>query len=71
MYTYQLVTQSTRITPGTDPHILDLILTNKEAMIQTISYTWGLLGSDHTRIHFRLNRTERHITGYNYEKVNF
>ena len=73
---YQLVTQQTRIRLGTDPHILDLILTNEEAMIQIIiSYIAGLGSSDQTCIHFHLNciatRSERHTTGYNYGKVNF
>ena len=74
---YQLVTQPTRIRPGTDPHILDLIVTNEEAMVQDITYTAGLGSSDHTCtcIQFHLNctatRTERNTTGYNYGNANF
>jgi len=66
---HHLVTQPTRIRPGTNPHILDLILTNEEAMIQNISYTVGL---DHTCIQFYLNcAAERNTTGYNFERANF
>jgi len=72
---HQLVTQPTRIRPGTNPHILDLLLTNEEAMIQNISYTVGLGSSDHTCIQFYLNctatRSERNTTGYNFGRANF
>jgi len=72
---HRLVNQLTRIRPGTNPHILDLMLTNEEAMIQNISYTAGLGSSDHTCIYFHLNctatRSERHTTGYNFLEGKF
>jgi len=69
---HQLVTQPTRIIPGINPHILNLILTNEEAVIQNISYTVGLGSSDHTCIQFYLNCTaERNTTGYNFGRAKF
>ena len=44
---FQLVTQPTRFRLGAEPHILDLILSNEEAMVHNIKYTTGLGNSDH------------------------
>ena len=49
---FQFITQLTRFRLGTKPHILDLILTNEEAMVCNIKYTAGLGNSDHICIQF-------------------
>jgi len=47
-----------RIRPDTDPHVLDVILINKEAMSNIlITYTAALGSSDHTcQVHGELVR---------------
>jgi len=61
-----------RIRPDTDPHVLDLILINKEAMSKIlITYTAALGSSDHT-CHLNCSATrkrEKHTKGY--MKANF
>ena len=70
---FQLVMQPTRFRQGAEPHILDLILTNAEAMIHNIKFTAGLGNSDHVCIQFGLNctanRSVSNNIGYNYLKL--
>ena len=44
---FQHVNQSTRFRPGSSPHLLDLVLTNEENIVQSIKYSSGLGLSDH------------------------
>ena len=70
---FQLVTQPTRFRQGVEPRILDLILTNAEAMIHNIKFTAGLGNIDHVCIQFGLNcTTNRSVSnniGYNQEFI--
>ena len=70
---FQLVMQPARFRQGAEPHILDLILTNAEAMIHNIKFTAGLGNSDHVCIQFGLNctanRSVSNNIGYNYFKA--
>ena len=72
---FQLVTQPTRFRPGTEPHTLDLVLTNEEGMIHNMKYTAGLGNSDHICIQFGLVYTATKMIhknmGYNYYKADF
>ena len=51
----QLISQPTRFHVGTEPHLLDLLLTNETNMVNNIEYCSGLGKSDHVCIKFMLN----------------
>ena len=53
-YLYQHVAHPTRYRPGTQPHVLDLVLTNEENMVQNLRYEAPLGYSDHVIIRFDL-----------------
>ena len=42
LFLYQHVTEPTRYRAGSTPHILDLVISNEEGMVQDISYDPGL-----------------------------
>ena len=64
-YLYQHVTENTR-GRGTDtPHLLDLVLTNEEGMIEQVEHEAPLGKSDHCMITFKFNcYTEQHNKTY-------
>ena len=54
MFLYQDVYEPTRYRPNTTPHVLDLILTNEENMVNDLQYLPGLGLSDHVCLKFSL-----------------
>ena len=54
MFLYQHVYKPTRHRPNATPHILDLILTNEENMVNDLQYLPGLGSSDHVCLRFNL-----------------
>ena len=54
-YLFQHVQKATRFRQGNDPHILDLVLTNEEGMISSITHLPPLGNSDHEVLSFRLH----------------
>ncbi|RUM41878.1 MAG: hypothetical protein DSY80_08175, partial [Desulfocapsa sp.] len=51
-YLYQHVTENTRGRGGNTPHLLDLVLTNEEAMVNNLQHFSPLGKSDHCVIEF-------------------
>ena len=69
-FLYQHVKENTRYRAGSEPSLLDLLLTNEENMINSVSYMPGLGKSDHLQLMFTFNcYTETSQTVY--EKLNF
>lgn len=67
----QLVTEPTRNTS-----ILDLLLTNREDIIQENEVVDGIPGSDHESVQFSINLTKKKITRhrrlmYNFKRADF
>ena len=54
-FLYQHVKNNTRYRTGSEPSLLDLILTNEEDMINIINYMPGLGKSDHLQLQFTYN----------------
>ena len=54
MFLYQHVYKPTRYRPNATPHILDLILTNEENMVNDLQYLPGLGSSDRVCLRFNL-----------------
>ena len=54
LFLYQHVYEPTRYRPNTTPHVLDLILTNEENMVDDLQYLPGLGLSDHVCLRFNL-----------------
>ena len=54
-FLYQHVAQPTRFRHGETPSILDLVLTNEDSMVNSISYMPGLGKSDHVQLVFDYN----------------
>jgi len=74
----QLVSQPTRFRPGTEPHLLDLLLTNEASMVESIEYCSGLGKSDHVCIKFTLNcfptsqsNNKSQLFSYNFAKGDY
>ena len=53
-FLYQHVTEPTRYRMGETPHILDVVLTNEEGMVRSLSYGPGIGMSDHLVLTFDL-----------------
>ena len=74
-FLFLYITQPTRARQGQNPHILDLILTNEESLVQDIEYKSPLGKSDHSVIEFQINcieeKTREHIPKLMYEKGNY
>ena len=74
-FLFQHITQPTRARQRQNPHILDLILTNEENLVQDIEYKSPLGKSDHSVIEFQINCTEEKVREHNpkvmYEKGNY
>ena len=75
LFLHQHVTEPTRYRAGSSPHILDLILTNEEDMVQDIAYHPGLGLSDHVCICFTVlcngNRAPSQIPRLNLYRANY
>ena len=71
----QHVTEPTRYRLGTEPHILDLILTNEEEMVDNIAYLHGLGKSDHICIVFDMacytEKQYKSFKTFNFKEANF
>ena len=52
---YQHVKENTRYRAGSEPSLLDLLLTNEENMVNSVSYMPGLGKSDHMQLMFTFN----------------
>ena len=74
-YLYQHVKRPTRYRVGETPHILDLIMTNEEGMIQNIDHFPGLGKSDHEILLFELicktDRRNDTSPRFDYRKGNY
>ena len=69
-FLYQHVKENTRYRAGSEPSLLDLLLTNGANMINSVSYMPGLGKSDHLQLMFTFNcYTETSQTVF--EKLNF
>ena len=53
-FLYQHVRSPTRYRHGTNPNVLDLILTHEESMIKNLTYCAGLGSSDHLMLQFNI-----------------
>jgi len=51
----QLVSQPTQFCIGSEPHLLDLLLTNEVNMVENIEYCSSLGKSDHVCVKFLVN----------------
>ncbi|MES9905329.1 MAG: reverse transcriptase domain-containing protein [Sedimenticola sp.] len=71
-YLFQHVDKATRMRGNDTPHLLDLVMTNEENMIDQISYQPGLGKSDHLVLQFCLEcyTTESHSTHSKYNYFN-
>ena len=54
-FLYQHVRECTRYRAGDEPSVLDLLFTNEENMINSITYKPGLGKSDHLQLEFSFN----------------
>lgn len=74
-FLHQHINEYTRYRTGQQPHILDLLITNEEGMIGSISYLPGLGLSDHQCILFDVNlyaeQTRRKEEKYRYHKGDY
>lgn len=74
-YLYQQVRHFTRIRGAETPHLLDLVFTNEENMIDEINYLPGLGKSDHLILQFNLECYTTNNTSskrkYNYFKADY
>ena len=69
-FLYQHVKENTIYRAGSEPSLLDLLLTNEENMINSVSYMPGLGKSDHLQLMFTFNcYTETSQTVF--KKINF
>ena len=75
MFLYQHVTEPTRYREGCKPSLLDLILTNEEGMITSLTYCPGLGKSDHVLLkcglacYGKINRPDR--IKWSFNRANF
>ena len=53
LYLFQHITEPTHYRQGETPHILDLVFTNEQTMINDIQYLPGLGCSDHVCLSFK------------------
>ena len=69
------VTEPTQYRFDTDPHILDLVLTNEEEMVDNMTYLHGLGKSDHTCILFDIlcytKKQNKSFEAFDFKKANF
>jgi len=61
-FLYQRVCDPTRYGPNVTPHILDLVLTNEENMVNNLQYLPGLGLSDHVCLRFDLTCYSKSLT---------
>lgn len=69
-FLYQHVTQPTRFRDGETPSLLDLVLTNEDSMVNSISYMSGLGKSDHVQLTFDYN-CYIEVNSHSFRKYNF
>ena len=69
------MTKPTQYRLGTEPHILDLILTNEEEMVDNIAYLHGLGKSGHICIVFDMacytEKQYKSFKTFNFKEANF
>ena len=74
-FLHQHVTEPTRYRLGTEPHILDLVITNEENMVKNLNLEAGLGLSDHVIIRFDLCcyavKQRSDTVKLNFKKANF
>ena len=72
---YQHITEPTHYRIGTEPHLLDLVLTNDEGMVVDMAYLHGLGKSDHICLVFNLIccpiRSYKCFASFNFKEADF
>ena len=69
---YQCVNKPTRYRPGSQPHILDLLLTSEENKIDSVLYHFSLGSSNHLCLNFSVKcslatrLSQNKIASYNF-----